>query len=131
MKYKNILVKKEACVWTITMNRPENLNACNLGMFSEIDQALGEVELEVKPHVGNNGSLATAVAAVYTLMERNGLALEWLEKAVSWGYAEYSWLANDPNFKTLHQDERFIRFMETLKKAWDENRMRYSLKDNF
>ena len=44
MKYTSILVAKDNAVLTITMNRPEKMNACNLEMFSEIDQALSDAE---------------------------------------------------------------------------------------
>ena len=91
-----------------------------------LDDALGEVEMEVKPYVGNNASLATAVAAVYVLLNRNGEAIQWLEKAVSWGYKEYLWLAYDPNFKELMGDERFHHILEGLKKTWEENMRRYN-----
>jgi len=91
-----------------------------------LDEALGEVELEVKPYVGNNASLATAVAAVYVLLNRNGEAIQWLEKAISWGYQEYPWLAYDPNFAGLKGDERFHQILEGLKKTWEENRKRYN-----
>lgn len=51
MKYNSILLKKEAGICTITMNRPDKLNACNLEMFSEIDHALGEVERDPEARV--------------------------------------------------------------------------------
>lgn len=44
MKYKSILVKKEDAVFTVTMNRPDKMNACSMEMFSEVDQALTEAE---------------------------------------------------------------------------------------
>ncbi|MBN2029826.1 tetratricopeptide repeat protein [bacterium] len=91
-----------------------------------LDDALAEVELEVKPYVGHDGSLATAVAAVYTLIRQNGQAVQWLEKAVDWGYREYPWLANDPNFIDLHQDERFVTLLTRIKAVWEENMRLYS-----
>jgi len=51
MKYKNIILQKESGVFTITMNRPDKLNACNMGMFSEIDQALSEAESDSEVRV--------------------------------------------------------------------------------
>ena len=101
-----------------------------LGMINartgRLDDALGKVELEVKPHVHNNASLATAVAAVYALLNQNGQAMTWLEKAASWGYKEYIWLANDPNFDGLREDERFLQFLETMKTQWEINMQRYA-----
>ncbi|NQT27187.1 hypothetical protein HQ585_17665 [candidate division KSB1 bacterium] len=84
-----------------------------------MDDALGEVELEVKPAVGSNASMMTAVAAIYTLLGRNGEAITWLEKAVDAGYREYPWIANDPNFSGLKGDERFDALMLRLKGLWE------------
>jgi len=44
MRYGSILVAKDNAVLTITMNRPEKMNACSLEMFTEIDKALTEAE---------------------------------------------------------------------------------------
>ena len=91
----------------------------------KLDEALGEVELEVKPYVGNNGSLASAVAAIYALLKRDGQAIQWIEKAVQFGYKEYPWMINDPNFKHLYRDERFVDLMNRMKKQWEKNMKRY------
>ena len=100
-----------------------------LGMIytkqGKLDDALGEVELEVKPYVGNNGSLASAVAAIYTLLKRDGQAIQWIEKAVQFGYKEYPWMINDPNFKQLHKDARFVELMNRMKNLWEDNMRRY------
>lgn len=97
-----------------------------LAKTGKLDEALSEVELEVKPHVHNNGSLATAVAAVYALLDQNGQAMSWLEKAASWGYQEYPWLANDPNFDGLREDSRFVEFLKGMKTSWESNMQRYN-----
>lgn len=96
----------------------------------KLDDALAELELEVKPHVHNDGSLATAVAAVHSLLNQNGQAVQWLEKAVSWGYKEYPWLANDPNFESLREDARFVQLMEGMKEEWEERMRRYSVEES-
>lgn len=87
------------------------------------DNALAELELEVKPYAGNDPALATAIAAVYCRIGRNGLAIEWLRKAVGWGYLEYPWLMNDPNFRNLHDDPRFQTLTADLKMRY-ESRVR-------
>ncbi len=91
----------------------------------KLDPALEEVELNVKPYVHNNGSLATAVAAVYTLLKRNGQAVQWLKKAVSFGYKEYPWIINDPNFEGLRQDNRFVNLMKGMKAEWEKSMREY------
>lgn len=92
------------------------------------DKALGEVELEVKPFAAANSSLATAVAAVYSVLGRDGLAVQWLEKAYSRGYKEYPWLVNDPNFDNLREDKRFILLMEKIKIEWENSLKNYRSK---
>ena len=89
------------------------------------DAALGEVELEVKPQAEGNASLATAVAAVYSILGLKGQSVQWLEKAVSWGYMEYPWLVKDPNFTALQGDERFEAICDTLKVVYTQRREAY------
>jgi enoyl-CoA hydratase/carnithine racemase len=43
MNYKNLILKKEEAIATITLNRPEKLNAMNMEMTDEIVQANREV----------------------------------------------------------------------------------------
>ena len=105
------------------------VKAMILAKQDKLDESLGELELEVKPYVGDDASLATAVAAVYSLIGQNGQAVQWLEKAVSWGYGEYLWLAKDPNFENIREDERFTSLMRGLKAAWRANTRRYAATD--
>lgn len=51
MDYETILFEAKDHVATITMNRPDKLNACNLKMFQEIDHALSLVEDDEKIRV--------------------------------------------------------------------------------
>lgn len=92
----------------------------------QLDDALGEVEIEVKPNVGRESSRAIMIAAVYALLGRNGLAIQWLDKAVSMGYREYPWLLYDPNLDGLRKDERFINLLKQVKNLWEEKMQEYS-----
>ena len=85
------------------------------------DAALSEVTLQVEPFTSNNASLCVTVAAVYALLGRNGLSIQWLEKAVSFGYKDTIWLSNDSNFAELRKDPRFIDLVDRLKKETGNN----------
>jgi tetratricopeptide (TPR) repeat protein len=85
------------------------------------DDALAEVSLQVEPYTAGNAALCTAVAAVYSLLERYGLSLQWLDKALSQGYSDYPWMSRDPHFDGMRQDPRFKAFMERLRSEWDKN----------
>ena len=43
ISHKSLLVTKEDRVATVTLNRPEKLNAANYDVFEEVPQALGEL----------------------------------------------------------------------------------------
>ena len=44
MTYKTILTKREEGIWTITLNVPDKLNPLGREMYSEVTQALLEIE---------------------------------------------------------------------------------------
>ena len=92
-----------------------------LASTGNLDGALEEVTLRVEPYAGGNAPLCTSVAAVYSLLKRNGLAVKWLEKAVSLGYRDFIWLSNDPNFDGMRQDQRFVELMRQIKTEWKKN----------
>jgi len=52
-----------------------------------------------------------------------------LEKALSFWYKEYPWLANDPNFEGLRTDERFQGLMDKMREGWEEKMKRYSFSE--
>ena len=91
------------------------------------DPVIYDLETNIKPYVGTDASLATAVAAVYALIEQNGSALHWLNKAVEMGYREYPWIVNDPNFDGLKTDQRFQELMANLKTKWETNMRQYAI----
>jgi tetratricopeptide (TPR) repeat protein len=79
------------------------------------DDALGELELEVKPRVGNDPGLAAAVADVYALLKRPGEAIEWLKRARTLGFSDLRWIEKDPNLDALRGDGRFKDLMKEWK----------------
>ncbi len=44
MNFETIILEVKSNIATISMNRPEKMNACNMKMFKEIDHALMEIE---------------------------------------------------------------------------------------
>lgn len=84
----------------------------------KLDDALGELELEVKPYISNDPSLCVAVAAIYTQLGQNGNAVSWLEQAIDRGYREYPWIVNDPNFIQLKEDSRYQEVITDMHGRW-------------
>lgn len=89
------------------------------------DKALSELELEVKPYVKTDASLAVSVAAIYALIGQKGNAVTWLQKAFDWGYSEYPWLKNDPNLSSMKGDDRFDALMQDFLNRWQEKQLAY------
>jgi tetratricopeptide (TPR) repeat protein len=85
-----------------------------LAKMDRQDDALGELELEVKPHIGNDPGLAAALADGYAVLNRPGEAIEWLKRAQTLGFADLRWIEKDPNLDDLHGDARF----RELIKGW-------------
>jgi hypothetical protein len=92
-----------------------------------LDDALGLVELQVRPYIGTNAYLATAAAAVYSLLAQHGQAITLLEKAIDLGYSDYIWLINDTNFEQLWTDARAKELLQRVKANWEANRKAYHL----
>jgi Tfp pilus assembly protein PilF len=86
----------------------------------KIDKALEELELNVIPALHDETSLFVGVSAVYALINRPGLCIQWLEKAKEYGYKQIPWLENDPNFKSMRNDARFQRIMNDIRKEWEK-----------
>jgi enoyl-CoA hydratase len=51
MTYKNIIVEKKDGIGTITMNRPQVLNALNIETIEELARAVKELEDDLTVHV--------------------------------------------------------------------------------
>lgn len=51
MAYKNLLIEKKGFVATVTLNRPEKLNALSMDLLNELEQAAGEFQDDVETRV--------------------------------------------------------------------------------
>ena len=57
------------------------------------------------------------LACSYALLDLERDALDALEKAVSWGYRDFSYMKRDSDLKALHANERFQQILQSgLKK---------------
>ncbi len=54
------------------------------------------------------------IAAVYTAMGQNDLAIQWLEKAYRDHEVEMYWLKVEPLFRPLHNDARFQNIVNRI-----------------
>ena len=96
------------------------VKAMILASNGNLDGAVEEVTLHVEPYAAGNAPLCVSVAAVYALLGRKGLSVQWLEKAVSLGYKDYIWLSNDPNFDGMRADPRFSDLLGKVKTEWQK-----------
>jgi len=75
MAYQNLILKKEDRMATITMNRPEALNALNSETFHELNAAFDELEKEDKIEVvivTGEGKAFVAGADIVEMQNMNG-----------------------------------------------------------
>jgi tetratricopeptide (TPR) repeat protein len=62
------------------------------------------------------------IASAYALLGRADLAMQFLRTAADGGWPCYPHFANDPNLTRIRADDRFIAFMNELKKQWERYR---------
>ena len=91
----------------------------------KLDEALGLIELDVKSDAYDSAALSLAVAAVYNLLGRKTLSIEWINRAADLGYYDYIWLKNDPNFSSISEESDFKKAVERIKGKWLEKRVDY------
>jgi hypothetical protein len=58
------------------------------------------------------------VAAAYAVLDKPTPALTWLSKAAATGLPLYPGFRDDPHFRSLHNDPRFLCLMSKLRKQW-------------
>jgi tetratricopeptide (TPR) repeat protein len=61
------------------------------------------------------GQLHCSLGAAYARLGEPEVALDWIEKAVRYGWRDAHWLGSDPEFVTLHSLARFQALRENLR----------------
>jgi len=82
-----------------------------LGQAAESDAALGELVGPLEQGWAYN------VAYVYAFRGQTDLAFEWLDKAVRYSDAGLSLIAVDVQFANIHDDPRWLPFLESIGKS--------------
>ena len=89
MQYKNILIEKKNHIATLTLNRPEKLNAINLELKNELYQALDELEAD--------GDVRVVIMA-------------GAGRAFSSGRDRSASISELPEFLSLKEEEKLLNF---------------------
>lgn len=85
------------------------------GNRSEAERAIA-VAIEKGRGYGHFHHTAYHIACAYALLNRPDEAVNWLEDAANNGFLNYPMYAQDPNFENIRQNERYKRFLETVRK---------------
>jgi len=72
------------------------------------------IELKRKSEELSTGSPSFFIAGVYTAMEKNDLAIQWLEKAYKDHEVEMYWLKVEPLFKSLQNEPKFKELLKKI-----------------
>ena len=64
------------------------------------------------------------IAGIYAILGNKEEALQWLQKAIDAGFLFFRYIARDPAFENLRDDERFKQIMDKTKARVDEMRKR-------
>jgi len=97
MAYENILTNLENGIFTITINRPEKLNALSKGVFDDLDSAVKEVYANKEiAGVIITGSGDKAFVAGADISEFGGLTSDQGKKLASRGQDVFNAIENSP-----------------------------------
>ena len=81
MTFENILISKENSILTLTINRPEKLNALNKALIQEMHDALKEIEKDSEVRVVViTGSGSKAFVAGADIAEFSDFSIEETER---------------------------------------------------
>ena len=78
------------------------------------EQALAQLNSDVKRNGEVDGDISYSIASVYALQGLRNDAFEWLERSIRLGNANKPCFENDPNLASIRDDPRFSDLMTTL-----------------
>lgn len=82
-----------------------------LSKMGQHDAALAELSDRVIEIADADHDIAYWTGSVYALEGDKEKALKWLERAIELGNENREWFESDPNWESLHEDERFKELM--------------------
>ena len=80
--------------------------------LGELEAARNELSDRVLEIADADHDIAYWTGSAYALLGEREEALKWLERAISLGNENRAWFESDPNWASLHEDERFLNLME-------------------
>jgi TolB-like protein len=84
------------------------------------EEALGLITEEIKQISWNDYHMPWYFAELYSLMGEKEQSLNWLERAVEWGFINYPLYSElDPFLENIRGEERFKKLMERVKYEWE------------
>jgi len=83
----------------------------NKGIMQERQERLAQARKEAEANP-TDPSASFNLARLYAASGEKDQAIEWLARALALGLTEFALLKDDPAFKTLRDDPRFMQFLE-------------------
>jgi len=123
--------KAEAVIDRLLSQRELTEDSLLVSVQAMLSAAAGRrTEAEEKIAVASRGEkhfihfhhIAYNIGSAYALLGNNEEAIKWLRKAMLDGNPCYPFLKNDPNLKTLNNDQTFRQFLEEQRKVYEENK---------
>jgi tetratricopeptide (TPR) repeat protein len=101
--------------------RVAGAHAMVLAMFGRKEEAKKNIQLAIDSdeRLSHFHHTEYFIACAFALMGEREKALHWLQRTAEDGMPCYPLFKNDPNLINLQEDERFISFMENLRKRWE------------
>lgn len=84
------------------------------------DEALAALDDQTRAYAWDDPELPFWIAGPLSLIGRDDLALEWVQRALDRGCINYPYLAETgPFFDSLREDNRFQKLLAALKPTWE------------